>query len=379
METNVFNSMENTYAYGLNHQARALESVYNDPNNITENEISKFVVGTCDLDSTNEVHLIGYNSVTNNITNIIYKHPEQVLSLSPCPKDTSLIFTCHMNSNLEQMSYGCTLWKMPDVELLNNEGEDGKISRSLVPIATMKKDSKDPIKKILWDYNVNNNQLFSINKYSINLWSLSNDMSKCIFKHEIHSLLDQSNNETSQINCGEWHNEEQTFFLGYQDNLVGIDSKSNKINHQLKTDHCQLNCLNLNKKLNHQFVTGGIDGKVKLWDLRNLKNCLKIYEEHTHWVWSLQINENYDELILSGGSDGRILLYSNPNLSSVNVFNDNEQQRIDKVVASYEQHEDSVYSIKWSKSNPWLFASLSYDGQLMLHNVPDQEKYRILL
>ncbi|TPX54443.1 hypothetical protein SeMB42_g00262 [Synchytrium endobioticum] len=31
----------------------------------------------------------------------------------------------------------------------------------------------------------------------------------------------------------------------------------------------------------------------------------------------------------------------------------------DGVVATYDQHEDSVYSVAWSSGDPWIFASLS--------------------
>ena len=49
------------------------------------------------------------------------------------------------------------------------------------------------------------------------------------------------------------------------------------------------------------------------------------------------------------------------------------------VVQKYQQYEDSVYGIAWSSRNPWLFATLSYDGQMLLHLVPKAEKYRLLM
>jgi WD40 repeat protein len=32
---------------------------------------------------------------------------------------------------------------------------------------------------------------------------------------------------------------------------------------------------------------------------------------------------------------------------------------------SYDEHEDSVYGLAWSAADPWLFASLSYDGRVV--------------
>ena len=51
----------------------------------------------------------------------------------------------------------------------------------------------------------------------------------------------------------------------------------------------------------------------------------------------------------------------------------------DGVISTYEEHEDSVYAVEWSSADPWVFASLSYDGRLVINRVPRTEKYKILL
>ena len=51
----------------------------------------------------------------------------------------------------------------------------------------------------------------------------------------------------------------------------------------------------------------------------------------------------------------------------------------DGVISMYEEHEDSVYAVEWSAADPWLFASLSYDGRLVINRVPRATKYKILL
>ena len=49
------------------------------------------------------------------------------------------------------------------------------------------------------------------------------------------------------------------------------------------------------------------------------------------------------------------------------------------VLAKYEEHEDAVYVVEWSSYDPWTFASLSYDGRLVVSRVPKSQKYKILL
>eukprot|EP00983_Pelagomonas_calceolata_P111289 1159766-Pelagomonas_calceolata.AAC.1 len=51
----------------------------------------------------------------------------------------------------------------------------------------------------------------------------------------------------------------------------------------------------------------------------------------------------------------------------------------DGKVHTYDEHEDSVYGLCWSAVDPWLFATLSYDGRLVLNSVPKNVKYKILV
>lgn len=43
------------------------------------------------------------------------------------------------------------------------------------------------------------------------------------------------------------------------------------------------------------------------------------------------------------------------------------------------EHEDSVYAAEWASGDPWIFASLSYDGRFVMNRVPRDVKYSILL
>ena len=40
---------------------------------------------------------------------------------------------------------------------------------------------------------------------------------------------------------------------------------------------------------------------------------------------------------------------------------------------------DVTADISWSASDPWVYATLSYDGAIVVHHVPSKEKYKILL
>ena len=40
---------------------------------------------------------------------------------------------------------------------------------------------------------------------------------------------------------------------------------------------------------------------------------------------------------------------------------------------------DAVYDLEWSAADPWVYVTLSFDGNVVLHHVPSKEKYKILL
>lgn len=51
----------------------------------------------------------------------------------------------------------------------------------------------------------------------------------------------------------------------------------------------------------------------------------------------------------------------------------------DRLISIFDEHEESVYVAEWASNDPWLLASLSYDGRLILNRVPKKEKFQILL
>ena len=54
------------------------------------------------------------------------------------------------------------------------------------------------------------------------------------------------------------------------------------------------------------------------------------------------------------------------------------KQMEDGLVSVWTDHEDSVYTAEWSTADPWSFASLSYDGRLVIGQVPQSVKFNIL-
>ena len=109
-------------------------------------------------------------------------------------------------------------------------------------------------------------------------------------------------------------------------------------------------------------------------------------------VWSVRYNPIHDQLLLSSSSDCRLLLHCQASLSSelpgLGLDESGEEVRRndsgqeqgkgclqtepvkpleDGVVRRVEEHEESVYASAWSEADPWAYASLSYDGRLIVN------------
>lgn len=149
--------------------------------------------------------------------------------------------------------------------------------------------------------------------------------------------------------------------------------------------------VDFNPNKQYYLASCGDDCKTKFWDIRKPNECLKTLADHSHWVWTVRYNTFHDQLLLTCSSDNRVILSSVPSLSSEPIkttIDDDEDSVIDKappvaepdrVIKVYENHEDSVYNVEWSSADPWIFASLSYDGRLVIDKVPKEEKFKILL
>ncbi len=127
---------------------------------------------------------------------------------------------------------------------------------------------------------------------------------------------------------------------------------------------------------------------------------------HTHWVWTVKYNPCHDQLLLSGGTDSVVNLWRVSSISSAPLLELEDVHDSPDVrsvlhyppihlrfkpthqcisstttnrVKAFEEHEESVYGVAWSACDPFLFASVSYEGRVTVNAVPPSEKYKILL
>jgi len=179
--------------------------------------------------------------------------------------------------------------------------------------------------------------------------------------------------------------------------IIGYDLRQKNKSFTINRAHGERSLvrdIDFNPNNMYHFVSGGDDSKIKFWDRRKTEKPLKVLSKHSHWVWKVQYHPKYDTFLLSASSDKtvslfnvRSLAYKNPYLNTAIT---NAPKRPDKLIKTYLGHEDSVYSVCWSafdsdkagnSGNMWdwtIFASLSYDGRVVVNMIPDGEARNVL-
>lgn len=143
----------------------------------------------------------------------------------------------------------------------------------------------------------------------------------------------------------------------------------------------------------YHIASASDDSKVKFWDLRKKTEPLRVIAGHSHWVCNVKYNPFNDQLVLTSSTDSLVNLWR---LSSIATKPEDDEEETeqpqqpstakkpkkhddkDALVSKIDEHEESVYSVAWSSKNSWVFASVCYNGRVLLHQVPEQEKFRIL-
>ncbi|KAL7732479.1 hypothetical protein ACLKA6_004436 [Drosophila palustris] len=378
---------ENSMIYGLELQARALTPQYGEGNDVC------FFIATNSLKPTNQLHLLQYDEEQATIQSKIFEHAlGEVWKLNSCPHDSRLLASVYNVQKGAQVLSQAALLTLPMDDLTaSNE----PIKSEYIPWAQVEvldtASLGDRVKTI--EFHPSQEQTIACvagNKLAI----MQRAEASTRVVAETSSSSSSGAKNLSPFTTGKWshHHQGHQFLLLHDTSVRAYDVRD--------TQHCawsiddahgqlvrDLDC-NPNKQCH--LVTGGDDGCLKVWDCRMVKSPVFERSDHSHWVWSVRFNTFHDQLILSSSSDCKVLLTCAGSVSSEALSTDSiegsssvpqERHKVlsDGLLQAFEQHEDSVYCAEWSNVDPWIFASLSYDGRVIISKVPKQYKYQIIL
>lgn len=345
--------------YSLRLKARSVVGLKADEDAI--DVVNHFMVGTTSLRDDNEIHVVKYTETSNEVAcTAILNHPNEIWSISPCVCDRSLFFTTYNRGG----KFGASLWRMPE-EALDGTGRRLDIDECL-RIST----PSETVWSVIWDPSAEDDptdmQVVSMEKHAMRHWKIGEGGSSATAASVVE--IDTAGDGFTAAAWDPHWNHLVATGHGRDATVWDLRSHPQKAAHSIPQAHAQaIRTMEYNPDRLYTLVTGGEDGMLKFWDVKQTKEPLKVVKGHAHWATSVKYNQFYDQLVLSGGTDSTVQLWKMFSISSGPTNAEFEEtsgevtEDDDRLVASFDDHEDSVYSIAWG-SDAWVFASLSYDG-----------------
>ncbi|KAJ3183334.1 Protein tssc1 [Gaertneriomyces sp. JEL0708] len=380
---------ERLCVYGLKDRpARCLKA------QLGESERNRFFVGTQDLKHSNELHLIDFDEDEYEITHQKFPHQHEIWDIAPSPAHSDLVVTCYKDHGVSKAS----LWRLQGMEdstskLKNTMGQLDEV----VVLETGGREGLESLNSVLWEPSGTVASAIGVGTHALAVYSLDQASPNGTPLQVIDAIED----DQDPISCAGWspHGTNQ-ITIASGTTVTGCDLRTpgSKIHttFSLRDAHAGgVRDLDHNPNKPYHLATAGNDCMVRFWDTRKPDTVLKEISNHTHWIWCIAFNRFHDQLFLSSSSDGRVNLQNIISISSAPTTDESSDddasdqsdggiaeftgKPTDGLVSVYDQHEDSVYSVEWSAADPWIFASVSYDGRVAVNVVPKDHKYKIIL
>ncbi|GAU99044.1 hypothetical protein RvY_10099 [Ramazzottius varieornatus] len=374
--------------YGIDFQARCLVA------QAAETDAIRFLIGTQSLKHENQVQLIDFDEDTNVIFRTVYLHSSgEIWNLSSCPFDAQLLATCYneVSEDKSKLSSRASLWRLPESSSTERPPSDEPQNPVTIPklekLLDFREADNTDVVGVIFEPVSSRNQILTLKLNGLTLW----DIDSALPSLNVKANIPVEGKGHIRVVGAKWspHHSNSVIGVCTETSVRGIDLRDNKISFTIDNPHGYMTRqLDFNQNKPYDVATCGDDCTVKLWDTRNTSSSLRVLADHSHWVWCVKYNPFHDQLILSSSSDSRVILASIASLSSEPIVHSLEDEPgsqdpkeilPDGVINTYEEHEDSVYALDWSAADPWTFASLSYDGRLVINRVPRSVKYKILL
>lgn len=382
--------------YGLeDFQARALAA------HTAETEKINFLVGTQSLRRINQVQLIEFDDDTSLVTKQTFEHPAgEIWKIVGAPQSVHMIATVYNNTQDYCGEFGAALWRLPLEGSSSTMMDDNSGGEQVEKVCSLdgrcEGDPQVPgspvmglgsqMWSVVWAPE-DDSRLVTLVDNHLYLW----DIKAAGRSAKVTGEVTVEGRGSVSLGSGRWYPHQ----LGSQvaathgSSVRAWDLRTMKPSWCVEAAHVQLvRDLDFNPNMQYYMATCGDDCKTKFWDIRNTQQPLKELTDHSHWVWSVRYNASYDQLVLTCSSDQRVILSNLPSIASqpfgtmVDQEDTNKEEK-DKpegseegVIQIYDDHEDSVYAVEWSAADFWTFASLSYDGRLVINKVPRSIKYK---
>lgn len=333
---------------GLKYQARCIADVRADAGH------TSFLAGTLSLKEENEVHLIRLSkSGTELVCDGLFYHPSEIWDLASCPFDSRIFSTVSASGE----KYGAAIWQIPELSGQSNAPQ----LEELVSL----NEHTCKIKSVVWWPSGKLNKVISIDEENLFVWNIdcANKIAEVQCQESVGML--------QHLSGGAWDPHDQNSVIAICDSILQCwDLRTMKKTNSIECAHVR--DVDYHPKKQHFIVTAEEEFGMHVWDIRMLKAPVGELPGHAHWTWAVRHNPAYEDLILSAGTDSTVNLWCASfweTDSSTNGAADSPTRPTEPLLNSYNDYEDSVYGIAWSTREPTMFASLSYDGRVVVESI----------
>lgn len=319
-----------------------------------------FAVGTAIVGKSNQIEIIEYDDIQETIGCIqTIDHNDEVWWIECHPTDMSLLYTISANSSTSARK--TTLLKVPPPDSLAAALATTKHQQFEVVSEFTTTDSfPTRVKFLPPDYN----KSFISCKTSLNIFDINKNDSP------IHTIQ-----EDGIITASAYDPIHPDSVAGAVSGGIKLwDFRSGEATQKIEEAHdTTVLDVAFNESKPYWICSGGTDGFLRCWDIRiGQPQCE--FRASSHWVTRTVPSVSQDQLILTSGTDSKVRVFNSSQFAFQNEGNLKDGEIIKSI-----RHDDSVYCVAWSSYNSFVFASVSYKGQVNVCQLPSQVVDSILM
>ncbi|EAX98781.1 WD-repeat protein, putative [Trichomonas vaginalis G3] len=314
----------------------------------------RFVVGSSVVGKTNQLQIIQYDDMQSTIQCMqTLEHANEVRWITCNPTNEKILFT--VSSNPQNRQTLATLYKLPEFSATQD-------TQKMETIAT-----------------------FENTPDATRVHYLPNDQTKCLITSKTHLSVYDINDPSKPISTKKITDAQinasapdplhpNTFATASEDSIKLWDMRDDKLVYEIQKAHApSVLDISLNENKPWWICSGGSDGSMKCWDFRVGKVECE-FRASSHWVTRVIPSTSHEQLILTTGTDSKVRVFN-----ALKFAFQSEGKLSDGEIVKSIRHDDSVYCATWATSNPWVFASVSYKGQVNVCQLPSEVVDAILM
>lgn len=320
-QTRIMSLAQSARVYGLPEKGAWLAAVEADETR------ARFLLASSSLTRPNEIHLLEAGGDSDEITRVaVCPHPGAVSRIAPHPDRSDCFASVYSLMGVAKLG----VWQV-------RGGREGRLEGAGEGAGLV-----GAVSAVAWTGA--GRKLVALDGSSFKAWDVPNPSptEHIALPSAAHALVADPHFASMLAVAGDAQ-------------LLGIDLRQKSTAWSIKgAEHGAVRDIDCNPNKPYQLVSGGDDGKIRFWDYRTGAAPLKVLPGHAHWLCAVKYNRVHDQYVLTASTDHRVKLWNVLSISSVFGLTKTDEaaskKQEDHLVATFDEHEESIYSVAWSRA-----------------------------